>query len=98
MGEMKGKSKISHSCCFKCFSSEVPQAFRWRFHIWLYELPSMRKRISRILQAKVYVFSIKCVTLIDKLNMLSYNIPAVYTIGISGGVGDGTSGNSKEDP
>lgn len=58
----------------------------------------MRKRISRILQAKVYVFSIKCVTLIDKPNMLGYNIPVVYTGGIFGGVGDGTSGNPKEDP
>ena len=45
----------------------------------------MRKRISRILQAKVYVFSIKCVTLIDKPNMLGYNIPVVYTGGIFGG-------------
>lgn len=98
MGEMKGKSKISHSCCFKCFSSEVPQAFRWRFHIWLYELPPMRKRISRILQARVYVFSIKCVTPIDKPNLRGYNIPAVCTAGISGGVGNGTNGNPKEDP
>ena len=38
----------------------------------------MRKTISRTLQARVYVFSIKCVTPIDKPNMLGYNIPVVY--------------------
>ena len=76
----------------------MPQAFRWRFHIWLYELPPMRKRISRILQAKVYVFSIKCVTPIDKPNLCGYNIPAVCTAGISGGVGHGTNGNPAEAP
>lgn len=31
------------------------------------------------------MFSIKCVTLIDKPNMLGYNIPVVYTGGIFGG-------------
>ena len=54
--------------------------------------------VSRILQARVYVFSIKCVTPIDKPNLRGYNIPAVCTAGISGGVGDGTNGNPKEDP
>lgn len=58
----------------------------------------MRKRISRILQARVYVFSIKCVTPIDKPNLRGYNIPVVCTAGISGGVGNGTNGNPKEDP
>ena len=34
---------------------------------------------------------------VDKPNMLGYNIPAVCAAGISGGVGDGTNGNPKED-
>lgn len=42
--------------------------------------------------------SIKCVTPIDKPNLHGYNIPAVCTAGISGGVGDGTNGNPEEDP
>ena len=42
--------------------------------------------------------SIKCVTPIDKPNLRGYNIPAVCTAGISGGVGDGTNGNPEEDP
>jgi hypothetical protein len=34
---------------------------------------------------------------IDKLNMLGYNIPAVYTTGISGGA-NGTYRDSNKDP
>ena len=34
---------------------------------------------------------------IDKPDLLSYNIPAVYTTGISGGA-NGTYRDSKEDP
>ena len=41
------------------------------------------------------MFRIKCVTPIDKPNLRGYNIPAVCTAGISGGVGDGTNGNPK---
>jgi hypothetical protein len=35
--------------------------------------------------------------LIDKLNLFGYNIPAVYTAGISGGT-NGTYRDSNEDP
>ena len=38
----------------------------------------------------------KIASLIDKLNMLGYNIPVVYTGGILED-GNGTSGNPKED-
>lgn len=58
----------------------------------------MRKIISRVLQARVYVFRIKYVTPIDKPNLRGYNIPVVCTAGISGGVGNGTNGNPEEDP
>jgi hypothetical protein len=34
---------------------------------------------------------------IDKLNLLGYNIPAVYTTGILGGI-NGTYRDSNEDP
>ena len=39
----------------------------------------------------------KIASLIDKLNLLGYNILVVYTGGILE-VGNGTSGNPKEDP
>jgi hypothetical protein len=39
----------------------------------------------------------KITNLIDKLNLLGYNIPVVYTGGILE-VGNGTSGNPNEDP
>ena len=39
----------------------------------------------------------KIASLIDKLNMLGYNIPAVYTTGISGGA-NGTYRDSNKDP
>ena len=39
----------------------------------------------------------KITSLIDKLNMLGYNIPAVYTTGISGGA-NGTYRDSNKDP
>jgi hypothetical protein len=35
---------------------------------------------------------------IDKPNLRGYNIPVICTAGISGGVGNGTNGNPKEDP
>lgn len=44
------------------------------------------------------MFSIKCVTPIDKTNLCGYNISAVCTAGISGGVEHGTNGNPNEDP
>jgi hypothetical protein len=39
----------------------------------------------------------KITNLIDKLNLLGYNIPAVYTTSISGGI-NGTYRDSNEDP
>jgi hypothetical protein len=39
----------------------------------------------------------KITNLIDKLDLLGYNIPVVYTAGISGGI-NGTYRDSNEDP